>query len=126
MAERTEAEIKQDLAKLKAQNAELEASNKALQASAVEANAKLPIQGSYEATITDLKTNKKTKRKVAFVDGHKRIRIGGDIYPSEVVLKLANGADLDEAEKAVMLGMTQEAAGKHLTHLAAIGYSFLK
>lgn len=110
MAELTVEELQKQLAAEQAKNAELAKSAEA-------ANAVLPIEGEYTAKWKD-PAGKTVSKKVAFVNGHKGLRIGGIVYPTTEVLKAANGKESKYIDQA--------AAEKFLTHLAKIGYAYLK
>lgn len=132
MAELTVEELQKQLAKAKAmfkkseaEKADILADNEKLKQVATDANAVLPIKGSYKTKWKN-PLGKLEQREVAFVDGHKNLFLAGKRLPTEAVLKCANGAELSAEEVKSLQGLTEEGAQKHLTHLAKIGYAYLK
>lgn len=91
----------------------------------------MPVSGSYMANWTNDLTGAKMQRKVEFVPGAQGLRLRGHngIFPTEEVLKIANGKkpSKEGLEKCPALeSITQKFAAQELTHLAIIGYGLLK
>ena len=121
------SDTNKELEQARAQAEALKARNASLEAEVAKANAKTApgkIRGAFVAK-WDSPADGKMSRKVEFIDGHKNLRLNGEIAPTELVLKAANGK-VTEKDLEKHQWLTQSIAAAHLTYLAQIGYGYLK
>lgn len=134
MAEKTIEQLQAEIEALKAENQrtgdKLAKANELINQS-IKKGKKVAqaVKGTFEASWKDGQ-GKTKKRKVAFKDGATLVRLAsGHIVSSECLLKVANGEDLTDEEKAAsdaLAQLSQEDARGWLTRLAKIKYAFLK
>lgn len=88
----------------------------------------VPVKGSAKVSYKNL-DGKKVEKTVKFKDGISIVRLdGGAVVKSEAFLKVINGEELTDAEKALspaIVGLSQEDANAWMTELTRKGAGFL-
>lgn len=115
-------------------NAQLAKENAALRAQLNKAQGSgivsVPVSGSFLSKWTNDLTGEKMQQKIEFKPGAQGLRLRGHngIFPTEAVLKIANGKKPSKEELAKcpdLEKIKQEKAAAELTHLAIIKYGLL-